>query len=201
VPVDDVVAVLRAGGTVVLPTDTVCGLAALPTDNRAMARLHALKGRSSDQPVAVLVADADQAAALLADPGPDAERWMATLWPGPLTIVARRAEAARGFALGGDPDTIGVRCPDDDAIRAIASQVGPLAATSANRHGEPTPERAVEAAAALLGAVDLVVDVGVAGTVASTVVDVTVEPWVVRRVGAVSELALRASSGKGGNPC
>jgi L-threonylcarbamoyladenylate synthase len=186
-------AVLRAGGTVVVPTDTVYGVAALPGVAGATDVLFRLKDRAGDQPLAVLVADARQARAL-ADPGavtPEVAAWMDRLWPGALTLVLPRAVAARGLALGGSPDTIGLRCPASAFVRALAARVGPVATTSANRHGEPTPTTAREAAASLVGPVDLVVDGGRAGTVASTVVDASVQPWRVRRVGAVSEADLR----------
>ncbi len=176
--------VLRAGGTVVLPTDTVYGLAALPTVRGATDQLVTLKGRAAQQPLAVLVADAAQARALVRPPTPEAARWMAELWPGPLTLVLARRPEAEALALGGDPTTIGVRCPGHAFVRALAAEVGPLATTSANRHGEPTPPTAAGAAAALAGPVGLVVDGGPAGTVASTVVDATVSPWRVLRVGA-----------------
>jgi tRNA threonylcarbamoyl adenosine modification protein (Sua5/YciO/YrdC/YwlC family) len=178
--------VLQGGGTVVLPTDTVYGLAALPSVPGATDALFALKGRSSDQPLAVLVADADAALALVEPVGSTVHRWMAERWPGPLTLVLRRAPAAAGLALGSGVDTIGIRCPDHDFVRALAAEVGPIATTSANRHGESTPRSAAKAAAALTGPVGLIIDGGPAGTVASTVVDASVERWRVLRVGAVA---------------
>jgi L-threonylcarbamoyladenylate synthase len=187
-------AVLEAGGTVVVPTDTVYGLAALPGVAGATDALFRLKDRADAQPLAVLVADVDQARSLV-DPGaltPEVVDWMDRLWPGALTLVLPRSAAARPLALGGSPDTIGLRCPASDLVRSLAARVGPVATTSANRHGEPTPTTAPEAAAALVGPVGLVVDGGPAGTVASTVVDVTVRPWRVLRVGAVSEADLRS---------
>ncbi len=187
---------LRAGGTVVLPTDTVYGLAALPGLAGATDGIFALKGRSHTQPLAVLVADLDQALALVEAPGPDAERWMRTLWPGPLTLVLRRSAAARSLDLGGDPATIGVRCPDHPLVRAVAAEVGPLATTSANRHGEPTPTTADAAAASLVGEPGLVVDGGPSGSVASTVVEATGETWKVLRVGAVPIERLEATEGE-----
>lgn len=186
VAVDRAAEVLRAGGSVVLPTDTVYGLAALPSVPGATDRLFALKDRSARQPLAVLVADVDQALQLVTTPDPTVSRWMARLWPGPLTLVLRRAASADGLRLGGDDATIGVRCPAHDVVRAIAARVGPLATTSANRSGEPTPTTAGAAAASLAGPVDLVVDGGPAGTVASTVVDATGHTWQVLRAGAVA---------------
>lgn len=183
--VDEAVAVLSGGGTVVLPTDTVYGLAALPSRDGATEDLFALKDRAADHPLAVLVADIHQALELVELGGPEVGRWMADLWPGPLTIVLRRSAVSAALDLGGDPSTIGVRCPDHQFVRAVAAEIGPIATTSANRTGEPTPTTAVEAAASLSGPVDLVVDGGPAGTVASTVVDASVDPWRVLRAGAI----------------
>lgn len=183
---DQAVSVLGSGGTVVLPTDTVYGLAALPSVEGATQALFDLKARSGDHPLAVLVADLDQALELVSLHEPAVGRWMAELWPGPLTLVLRRSAVASGLALGGEPTTIGVRCPDHPFVRALAAEVGPIATTSANRSGEPTPTTAAEAAASLVGSVDLVVDGGPAGVVASTVVDASGDGWAILREGAVT---------------
>ena len=190
--------VLEAGGSVILPTDTVYGVAALPTVPGATAAVAELKGRSDRQPMAVLVADVAQARSLVADGAVTAEvqRWMDELWPGALTLVLPRSPAAAAMELGGRSDTVGIRCPDHAFLRALCRRVGPLATTSANRHGEPTPSTAGEASASLGVAVGLVVDGGPAGAVASTVVDVTTVPWVVLRSGAIEEAAL--SRGRAG---
>lgn len=178
--------ILAAGGNVVLPTDTVYGVAAAAHHPEAVAGLAVLKGRSGGQPLAVLVADAAQALVLTESVSGQVRRWMDDHWPGPLTLVLRRSKEAGRMSLGGDEATIGVRCPDHGFVRALAARVGPLATTSANRHGEPTPVTAQEAAAALTAPVDLVVDGGPAGTVASTVVDVTTHTPKVLRTGALA---------------
>ncbi|MFZ6002966.1 MAG: L-threonylcarbamoyladenylate synthase [Actinomycetota bacterium] len=184
--VERVASALLSGDVVVLPTDTVYGLAALPTDADATARLFELKGRQAQTPIAVLCADVEQAAALA---GPGAAATLAALadrwWPGPLTVVAPR-RAGVGFHLGGPATTIGLRVPHHDLVRAVATRVGPIAATSANRHGEPTPETAPEVATALGPGVPLIVDAGVLAASASTVVDVTSRPWRVLREGPIS---------------
>jgi tRNA threonylcarbamoyl adenosine modification protein (Sua5/YciO/YrdC/YwlC family) len=177
---------LRAGEVVLLPTDTVYGIAVLAELPGATTRLFALKDRSEVQPVAVLVADRDQALTLVADATGAVVRVMDRLWPGPLTLVLPRAASAAHLELGGDPSTIGIRCPDHDFVRALAAGVGPLATTSANRHGAPTPPTAAEAAASLVGPVALVIDGGPVGTVASTVVDLTGPGVQVLRAGAVT---------------
>ena len=185
--IDEIVAALDAGEVVLLPTDTVYGLAARAADHQATARLFALKGRSASVPVAVLCTDATQALAL-ADPADAtgaaavqavADRW----WPGPLTLVVRRRE---GLDLRlGDPDqTIGLRVPDHVLVRAIAARVGPLATTSANRHGEPTAATAHAAAEAIGPGIAFVADGGRLDGEPSTVVDTTTRPWTVLRAGS-----------------
>ncbi len=177
--IDEAAAVLEAGGVVVVPTDTVYGLAARAEHRGA---LYPLKGRPEGVPVAVLVADAAQAWTL-ARPSPLARRLAARFWPGPLTVVCD-AEARWG-----EP-TVGVRCPDHDLVRALAARVGPVATTSANRHGEPTPADAAAAAASLLGEVALVLDGGTCEGRPSTVVDATGDEPAVLRLGAIAAESL-----------
>jgi L-threonylcarbamoyladenylate synthase len=192
--------VLRAGHIVVVPTDTLYGLAALPSMTGATETLFALKGRGTDVPVAVLCASAAQALEL-ADPAglSDAVRRIAgRLWPGPLTLVLPRRPGL-GYALGEPTATIGVRCPDHTLVRALAAEVGPLATTSANRHGEPTPPTAAEAAALFGTGVGLVLDGGRCAGAASTVVDATGggptgARWRVLREGALSLADLEAAA-------
>ncbi len=176
--------VLLGAGLVVLPTETVYGLAALASDPAATRALFARKGRGADVPIAVLCADAEQAMALTAAAPPLAAELAAAHWPGPLTMVLRRRPGL-GWRLGEPTDTIGVRCPDHDLVRALAARVGPLATTSANRHGLPTPSSALEAAEQLLGPVDLVLDGGALSGTPSTVVDLTGDASRVLRQGAV----------------
>ena len=131
------IATLRAGGAVVVPTDTVYGLAVRADLPGAVDRLAALKDRAAEQPVAVLVASIEQADAvglLSVDARRLAERW----WPGPLTLVLPR-RAGLDWDLGEPAGTVGVRVPDHDLVRGLASAVGPLATTSANRHGDADP--------------------------------------------------------------
>ncbi|MDH3753793.1 MAG: L-threonylcarbamoyladenylate synthase [Acidimicrobiia bacterium] len=180
-PVDDVADVVStAGGVALVPTDTVYGLAARISDEAAIARIFSLKDRPAERSIPVLVASLPQAE-MLADLD-DVERHVAeTMWPGPLTLILRaRRESPVSDAAG----TVGVRCPDHVLIRRIAERVGPLAVTSANRHGEPTPHSVDAAAAMLTGDVDLVVDGGDCAGEASTVVRVS-PGLTVLRTGAV----------------
>jgi len=183
--VEALVECLLGGGVVVLPTDTVYGLAALPGDAAAVERLFDLKGRSHDTPLAVLCADVRQAVALV-DPEQAVEvqhvgeRW----WPGPLTLVCPRRPGIE-LHLGEPVTTIGLRVPDHPLVRAVAARVGPVATTSANRHGEPTAVTAEEALLEL-PTVDLVVDEGPIEGRASTVIDTTRHPWHVLRDGPIA---------------
>lgn len=183
--VDRIADVLVGGGVVVVPTDTVYGLAALPDDAAAIARIFDLKGRSGDVPVAVLCATPVQALSVAGTVSAEAAVLAGRHWPGPLTLVLPRADDL-GWELGEPRSTIGLRCPDHALIRRVAERVGPIAATSANRHGEPTPATAAAAAASLTGPVDLVVDGGEILGTASTVVDATGDALRVLRQGPVT---------------
>lgn len=182
--VERTIEVLDAGGLVVLPTDTVYGLAARAHDPSATARIFEAKGRRDDVPVAVLCADAEQALGLAGPVPPRARRLAADHWPGPLTMVLPRRRDL-GWALGEPSHTIGLRCPDHDLVRTVARSIGPIATTSANRHGEATPDRAADAAAQLLIAPDLVVDGGRLGGAASTVIAVDEDGVRILRPGPV----------------
>jgi L-threonylcarbamoyladenylate synthase len=185
VVVEKAAAALRAGGVIVLPTDTVYGLAALPTVPGATQRLFELKGRGVDVPVAVLCADAEQALDLADEPSERVQQVAERYWPGPLTLVLRR-RAGLGYQLGDPSTTVGVRCPDHDLVRAIAAEVGPIATTSANPHGEPTPADAAGVAAIFGRRVALVLDGGACVGSPSTVIDATGETWKVLRQGELS---------------
>lgn len=181
---------LERGGLVVLPTDTVYGVAVLPSVPGASARLFEVKHRPSDAPVAVLVASPDDAW-VLAEPTPQGHELARRHWPGALTLVCRR-RPAMALELGHDRRTVGVRCPDHGFLQALSGRVGPLATTSANRHGQPTPETAAGVIEQLGDAVDLVIDGGPCEGVASTVVDLSGDGPVVLREGSIDlgELAL-----------
>lgn len=183
--VERAVEVLVAGGTVVLPTDTVYGVAAQAAQPHAVASVFRFKDRPDVQPLAVLVADMAGARQLASWDDPAVDRVMAAHWPGALTLVLPRNEAARALQLGGSPETVGIRCPGSAVARAIARATGPIATTSANRHRQPTPHTAAEAAASLAGEVGLVVDGGPCRQDPSTVVDTTASPWRILRAGPV----------------
>ena len=184
--------VLRAGGIVALPTDTVYGIAVALATPGGIERLFHVKQRPSEKAIALLLADAAQAGELgLVSPA--AAALAAALWPGPLTLVLpARPGAALPGVFGAGTRTVGVRLPDHPAPRALAAAVGPLPTTSANLSGRPDPLDAATVVAELGGAVDLVLDGGrTPGSRPSTVVDLTVRPAVVRRVGLIDEARIR----------
>lgn len=191
---DAAVTLLRAGRIVALPTDTVYGIAADLALPDAIERLFAAKARPPEKAVAVLLADAAQAA-VLGVMGPAATLLAERFWPGGLTLVLPvRPDARLPRVLAAGTPTIGVRVPDHPAPRAIAAVLGPLPTTSANRSGEPDARDAAEIAARLGDALALVIDGGpIRGGPASTVVDCSVERPVIRRVGAIPAAEIAAA--------
>lgn len=189
--VQQAVQVLRAGGLVAFPTDTVYGVGALAWDAVAVDRLYLAKLRPRDKAIPLLVASIDDlqpAAGLVKDELPPAA-WLlaARFWPGPLTLIVPRGPRVSDTVAAG-LDTVGVRVPDHPVtlalLRALAA---PLAATSANVSGYGDALTADEVLAGLAGRVDLLLDGGrCPGGVASTVVDVTSLPPRLLRLGPIS---------------
>lgn len=193
------VEVLRKGGVVALPTDTVYGIAVSLATPGGIERLYRAKQRPPDKAVMLLLDDAAQAAGA-GRITPAAAALAAACWPGGLTvIVPQRPDVRWPAVLTGGSSTIGLRVPDHDAPRAIARAVGPLPTTSANRSGAPEATDAAGIVAQLGETVDLVLDGGpAAGGPASTIVDCTgVRPTIVR-VGAVPAASVAAILAKAG---
>jgi tRNA threonylcarbamoyl adenosine modification protein (Sua5/YciO/YrdC/YwlC family) len=171
---------LHRGELVVLPTDTVYGIAARPDRPGGLRLLFEVKGRPKEFALPLLVRDLEQASTVGVITGP-ARRLAEKLWPGPLTIVVSRVE---GFDadLGGDGRTVGLRMPDHAVALELLHQAGPLATTSANRSGEPTPPTVDEIAAIFTDRVALYLDDGrAAGEEASTVLSLSeAQPRILR---------------------
>lgn len=180
--IERVARALEAGDVAIVATDTVYGLIADPRSADALARLHELKGRPESVPIAVLVASLEQAEELVVVDH-RFESLARAHWPGALTLVAPvRADAALD---AGTTSTLGVRCPDDDFLRSLTERIGPVAATSANRHGEPPVVDGVGARQQFGNDIGIIVDGGRRSGRASTVVDVTGTDVVVLRSGDV----------------
>lgn len=188
--------VLRGGGLVAFPTETVYGLGADALDAAAVRKIFAAKGRPADNPLIVHVAAAEEVRALARTVPPAAEKLM-RLWPGPLTLVLPRADTVPAVTTAGQP-TVAVRVPAHPVALALLQACGrPIAAPSANRSGRPSPTTAEHVVADLAGAVDVVLDAGPCPVgLESTVVDVTGAVPRVLRAGGVPVEALRAIVGE-----
>src|SRR5687768_6719924 len=180
------VEVLRGGGVVALPTDTVYGIAVSLATPGGIERLYRVKRRPPDKAVMLLLDDAAQAARA-GRITPAAAALAAACWPGGLTvIVPQRPDVRWPAALTGGSPTIGLRVPDHDAPRTLARGVGPLPTTSANLSGVPEAADAAGIVAQLGDEIDLILDGGPArGGLASTIVDCTSAQPAITRVGAV----------------
>jgi len=179
--------IIRGGGLVGLPTETVYGLAANALDPAAIRAVYQAKGRPHDNPVIVHVASAEEAAPLCRDIPDAARKLMAAFWPGPLTLILRRSPAIPGEVSAG-LDTVAVRCPDHAVARQVIQLAGvPIAAPSANPSGCPSPTCARHVMADMDGKIDAVLDGGpcLVG-LESTVVDMTVSPPRILRPGGVT---------------
>jgi len=181
--VEDAVSALRAGRPVVLPTDTVYGLAASPIESKPVERINELKGRS-DQPIALIAPSRE----LLAEWLPEScDRWSSlikALLPGPYTLVLPNPERRLPWLSPGREETIGVRVPElPDETQRVLDRFGPVAATSANRHGEPDPRR-VEEIPESIRATAVVIDGGELPGTPSTVLDLSGPEPVLLRAGA-----------------
>jgi L-threonylcarbamoyladenylate synthase len=178
------------GELIVLPTDTVYGIGTRPDDPAATARLFEAKRRPRALELPVLV-PTREAAERIAELDDRAHGLALRFWPGPLTIVVRRSGASAGWELGGNPKTIGLRIPDQAVALGVLRRAGPLAVTSANLSGHPTPSTCDEVAALFGPAVSVMLcaDAALSG-LASTVVDVTTATPVVLRSGATPNAAI-----------
>jgi L-threonylcarbamoyladenylate synthase len=183
------VEILRAGGLVAFPTETVYGLGADAANPHALRHLFAVKGRPADHPVIVHVARAAQLDDLAVDVPDIAHALAQQCWPGPLTLVVRRRHDRVAAEATGGLDTVGVRVPDHPLARALLDAFGGgVAAPSANRFGRVSPTTAQHVRDDLGSDVDVVLDGGPCTVgIESTIVDVTGREPVILRVGGVDE--------------
>jgi L-threonylcarbamoyladenylate synthase len=192
--VDRAVAVLRAGGLVAIPTETVYGLAADAEQRAAVERIFAAKGRPVDHPLIVHLAGIEHADGWIASDQPQVRLRMELLasacWPGPLTMLVPRGPRVIDQVTGGRP-TVGLRVPSHPMTLAVLEQFGGgVAAPSANRFGKVSPTTAAHVAADLAGLLDPATDAILDGGpcpvgVESTIVDLTTSPPQVLRTGAI----------------
>ncbi len=197
----EAVAVLRRGGVVAYPTDTVYGLAVDATDVEAIARLYEVKGRPGAKALPLIIGEMAQLTEVVARIPPQAEKLISAFWPGPLTLLLEPHEALPS-QLRGESLRIGVRCPAAILSRQLALQLGhAITATSANRSDAPAALTAEDVARQLGSSVDLILDGGRAkSSEVSTVIDAVVTPPCIRRPGKVSSQAIDAVLGASGSP-
>ena len=176
---------IAAGGLVIIPTETVYGIAANALDQKALDRLYEIKKRPKDKPFALLIADKSKVAEFARDIPIAAYKLMHKFWPGPLTILLK-AESG---------DKVGLRMPDNQiALEIIESSGVPLACPSANIAESPAPVNLAQAIKDMNGLVDLAVDGGEAKLgVESTIVDLSVEPLKIVRSAAIKDEEVNAA--------
>ncbi|MFC1962443.1 L-threonylcarbamoyladenylate synthase [Chloroflexota bacterium] len=193
--------ILKQGGLVAFPTDTVYGLGADAFHNEAVERIYSIKERPHSQPFPILVADLSQAEAVAESWTPLASLLAQRFWPGALTLLLPKAKTVPSI-LSGEKGAIGVRLPHHPIPLALIKGLGnPIVGTSANRSGQRSPLTAQEVHLQLDNRLDLVIDGGrCPGGVESTVVDVTeAVPRIVRK-GAISEEVIEAFLRKSASP-
>ncbi len=179
------VEILREGGLVAFPTDTVYGVGSLAFDGTAVESIYAAKDRPLEKAIPVLIADASDLLKVAASIPESARRLAARFWPGPLTLVVPRDPGLPSAVSA--TDSVGVRVPDHEVARALLRLAGPMAVTSANISGGPTPTTAQEVLRQLDGRIPLILDGGATpGGMASTVVDCTGREPQILREGPIS---------------
>ncbi|MCP4517420.1 MAG: threonylcarbamoyl-AMP synthase [Delftia sp.] len=185
------VALLQAGELIALPTDTVYGVAAIANRPSAVARIYVAKGRPPERAIPLLLAHPRDLDAVTEEVSVLVRRLVAHFWPGGLTLIVAKSNAVP-LEVSFKP-TVAVRVPDLPLARQIIAAVGaPVAVTSANRSGQPDARTASEALAQLGGRIAAVVDGGPSpGGVPSTILDCTLAPPRVLRVGAIPIETLR----------
>lgn len=189
--------ILRDGGLVAFPTETVYGLGANAFDEKAVAAVYEAKGRPSDNPMIVHISRASDIGQLTRRLSPDIVTLIENFWPGPLTLVVKKRPEVPDRTTGG-LDTVAVRMPDNEtALELISTALCPVAAPSANLSGSPSPTRAADVIEDLDGKVDAIIQgedcrVGIE----STVVDMTGDVPTILRPGIITAENLEAALGK-----
>ena len=186
--------VIRGGGLVAFPTETVYGLAADIFNEQAVARVFEVKGRPANNPLPVQIVSKDDLARLVSEIPPVAKSLMEKFWPGPLTMVLSASPQVPELVTAGT-GKVGIRMPDHPVALALIKAAGtPIVAPSANISGEPPPTTAQEVLEYLDGKIELILDAGPTRLkVSSTVVDLTESPPRILREGGISEAELQKS--------
>jgi L-threonylcarbamoyladenylate synthase len=183
--IQEALKVLRAGGLIAFPTDTVYGLGALAFNDRAVESIYIAKDRPGDKAIPILLGDVGDLSKVTSSLPPMAARLASRFWPGPLTLVVPKnpnlPEAVSATT------TVAVRIPDHEIACTILRAAGPMAATSANISGQPSPVTAAEVFAQLSGRIELIINGGkTPGGMPSTLVDCTGNKPIILRDGPIS---------------
>lgn len=194
--IDSAASIIRDGGLVAFPTETVYGLGADAMNESAVQKLFQAKGRPADNPLIVHISDREmlnRAAAAVTEQG---ERLIERFWPGPLTLVLERQPEVAPSVSAGLP-TVAIRMPDNKiALELIRSACTPIAAPSANASGRPSPTTAAHVLEDLGGRIDFILDGGATNIgIESTVLDLTTDPPMILRPGAITREMLIEISG------
>ncbi|WP_435988963.1 L-threonylcarbamoyladenylate synthase [Rossellomorea sp. LjRoot5] len=194
----DAAKILQKDEVVAFPTETVYGLGANATSDRAVEKIFKAKGRPSDNPLIVHISNKEQLEGLVEEIPSDAAKLIDAYWPGPLTIIFKNKENVFSGKVTAGLDTVGIRMPDHPVALSIIEAAGlPIAAPSANRSGKPSPTTAQHVIDDLEGRIAGVVDGGETGVgVESTVVDCTGEIPVILRPGGITKEQLEIVVGK-----
>ena len=189
--------ILREGGLVAFPTETVYGLGADALNSQAAAKIYAAKGRPSDNPLIVHIADTEDLKRIAAKIPEKAGILAEAFWPGPLTMIFPKTDAVPYGTTGG-LDTVAVRMPNHKIALELIRQSGVLiAAPSANTSGRPSPTRAEHVRKDMDGRIDMIIDGGKVGIgIESTIVDMTAEPPMILRPGYITKEMLEEKIGR-----
>jgi L-threonylcarbamoyladenylate synthase len=184
--------ILNSGGLVAFPTDTVYGVGALAFDGKAIESIYVAKDRPMEKAIPILIADLEDMEKVGMDIPKTTYTLASRFWPGPLTcIIPKRPTLPEAVSA---TSTVGVRVPDHEVARALLRSAGPMAVTSANISGQPSPSTAEEVYAQLNGRIPLIIDGGrIPGGVPSTVVDCSTNELKILREGPITAQELLSS--------
>ncbi|MBM7609018.1 L-threonylcarbamoyladenylate synthase [Lysinibacillus composti] len=190
--------ILNNGEVVAFPTETVYGLGAVATNDQAVKKIFAAKGRPSDNPLIVHIGTKEEVPYYIEEIPEKAKECMDVFWPGPLTLVMKAKPEILAPSVTAGLSTVGIRMPDHEvALRLLRKLKKPVAAPSANRSGKPSPTKATHVEEDLEGLIPLILDGGTTGIgLESTVLDMTVNPPVILRPGGVTKEMLEQVIGK-----
>ena len=180
--------ILRQGGLVAFPTETVYGLGGDGFNPQAAKKIYEAKGRPSDNPLILHISKREELDAIAARIPETAEKLMDAFWPGPMTLIFEKTKAVPYETTGG-LDTVAVRMPSHEGARQLIESAGvPVAAPSANTSGRPSPTTAEHVKEDLWGRIDMIIDGGLVGIgVESTIIDVTEETPTILRPGHITK--------------